>query len=205
MTNRPEFASTQFEYLLKGALSKEGTEIREAAVPLSCVRLFDTNMMSKVLKATKPGIYKSWNIADFGDLLYKFRNSGLLVREKGYAVDSAVRHLVSEHLRYNEPKMFTKANLAALEVYREWLSRPVDSRSLYVVEELFHVANLDPQADLTGLLKGRLEEYPRWYRDTIEHQIQVDNLGQLLRDDIELESLTSSLPEMMELVKKYKP
>lgn len=204
MNHAKEYALTQFGYLLKdGALSKEGVEVREAAVPLSCVRLFDTNMMSKVLKAAKPEIYKSWGMQDFGELLFKFRSSKLLDIEKGFAVDPATRHLIAEHLKHNEPKMFTRANLAALEVYREWLSRPVDSRSLFVVEELFHVANLDPQADLAELLKGRLGEYPRWYRDKMQHQSQVENLSKLLRGDVELGRLTSSLPGMIQVVSEY--
>lgn len=204
MSKKAEYAATQFDYLTQaGALSKEVPAVREAAVPLSCVRVLDSNMMNKVLKATNPAIYKSWEIEDFGDLLKKFRASNILVWERGYAVDEATRHLVSEHLRHNEPRMFARANLAALEVYREWLSRPVDNRSLYVVEEIFHVANLDPQADLPELLKGRLDEYSHWFRDNAQHLSQVENLGMLLQADGELKKLTELVPEMIQMVGQY--
>lgn len=72
-----------------------------------------------------------------------------------------------------------------------------------MVEEVFHVANLDPQADLTELLRERLDEYPKWFRDVAQRNNQVKNLGRLLQVDEELKELTGSVPEMLEAAGLY--
>jgi hypothetical protein len=157
-------------------------------------------MMMAVLQATNPNLFGIWDIEDFGDLLGKFRSSGLLNLRYGHAIHDDTRHLIVPHLKYNETKKYRKAHTAALRVYRDWLGRPVDNRSLYVREEIYHFASLNPRKDLKPVLSDRVKEYPLWLRDVAFCDRALETLWHYIDEDIELRDLSSQVPALLDLV-----
>ena len=126
----------------------------------------------------------------------------LLVWEKGNAIDPSLRHIIQKYFMALDKNTFIKANQAALQVYEDWLARPVDNRGLFVLEELYHNAALlqvGAQADLNEILRKRLEEYPTWIKDEHALNIALEHLEGEINYDKELEQF---LPPNVELVKQ---
>jgi hypothetical protein len=83
------------------------------------------------------------------------------------------------------------------------LRRPVDSRGLFIQEELYHVASLNPQAYLSDVLEKRLKEYPGWIEDFDKRQQSIGRLRDGLETDNELRLITSCIPAMLGTIDKY--
>ena len=165
------FLKEIFSQFIDGYAFKEleSDDLKIATKLIALVRLFDTTMLREVLQ-TCAGV--TINLEDvkriFGELLLQLKKTQLLVWEKGYALDPGLRHIIQKYFMVSEQKTYIDANQTALRVYKDWLGRPVDNRSLFVVEELYHSAALSQvgePADLEEILNNRLKEYPIWIKD----------------------------------------
>lgn len=180
----------------------ESNDLKIACKFISLVRLFDSTMLRKILQACAGDLFAPWTQDDFGDLLLKLKKTQLLVWEKGYAIDPGLRHIIQRYFISLDRDNFINANRAALEVYEDWLKRPVDNRSLFVLEELYHNAALmqvGESADLSALLTKRLKEYPDWIRDEQALGNALERLEGEISNDKELEQF---VPSKFELVKQ---
>ncbi|KAA0262471.1 MAG: ATP-binding protein [Chloroflexi bacterium] len=185
----------------------ESNDLKIACKFISLVRLFDSTMLRRILQACAGDLFAPWSQDDFGDLLLKLKKTQLLVWEKGYAIDPGLRHIVQKYFMVLDRNTFITANRAALQVYEDWLGRPVDNRSLFVLEELYHSAALaqaGERIDLPALLDKRLKEYPNWIRDEQALENALDRLGGEIKHDKELEQFTLSNAELARQVEAFK-
>ena len=182
-------------------------DLKIACRYIALVRLFDSTMLREILQACAGEPFISWTQEDFGDLLLQLKKTQLLVWEKGYALDSGLRHIIQKYFMVSEQKTFIDANKAALGVYEDWLGRPVDNRSLFVVEELYHNAALlqvGEHRDLNGILDKRLREYPDWIKDEQALNNALERLEGEINNDKELDQYVPSDAELARQVQKFR-
>lgn len=182
-------------------------DLKIACKFIALVRLFDSTMLREILRVCAAEPFKSWTQEDFGDLLLQLKKTQLLVWEKGYALDSGLRHIIQKYFMTSERKSFIAANRAALTVYEDWLGRPVDNRGLFVVEELYHNAALlqvGEQRDLNMILDKRLEEYPSWIKDEQALNNALERLEGEINNDKELDQYAAPNAELAKQVQKFR-
>jgi hypothetical protein len=182
-------------------------DLKIACKFLALVRLFDATMMREILRACAGETFKSWVQEDFGNLLLKLKKTQLLVWEKGYAIDPGLRHIIQKYFMASERRTFIAANKAALRIYEDWLERPVDNRSLFIVEELYHNAALsevNERKNLTAILEMRLRDYPNRIKDEKALDNALERLGGEIANDRELEEWLPSNVNLLDQVEKFK-
>jgi hypothetical protein len=206
----PDFESKLLEeifdrFVNKYALSElASNDLKIACKFIALVRSFDSTMLRRILQACAGDLFAPWKQEDFGDLMVRMKKTQLLVWEKGNAIDPSLRHIIQKYFMVLDRKTFINANRAALQVYQDWLARPVDNRCLFVLEELYHNAALlqvGEPSDLNEILTKRLEEYPGWIKDEHALDIALERLEGEISNDKELEQF---LPPDVELVKQIK-
>jgi len=177
------------------AFSELGSQdLKIACKYIALVRLFDSTMLREILSVCVGEPFKSWTQEDFGDLILQLKKTQLLVWEKGYSIDSGLRHIIEKYFMVSERKTFINANQAALNVYEDWLKRPVDNRGLFVVEELYHNAILSQvgkKKNLNTILDKRLKEYPKWIKDKQALDNALERLENEIKYDKELDQYTN--------------
>lgn len=191
----------------------KSTELKTACKFAALVRLFDTTMLKEVLRACAGDAFKGKKQEDFGELLLQLKKTQLLVWEKGYALDPGLRHIIQKYFMTSEKKAFIKANKAALQVYQDWLGRPVDNRGLFVVEELYHNAMLlhagtkkDENViaeELHSILNNRLLDYPNRFTDEEALYNALYHLEGDLQHDKELGQYILSIAELAKQVQEF--
>jgi hypothetical protein len=185
----------------------ESNDLKIACKFISLVRLFDSTMLRKILQTCAGDLFVPWNQDDFGDLLLKLKKTQLLVWEKGYAIDPGLRHILQKYFMVLDRNKFITANRTALQVYDDWLGRPVDNRSLFVLEELYHsaaLAQVGEHVDLSRLLTRRLKEYPDWIRDEQALDNALERLEGEINNDKELEQFTLSNADLVKQVQAFR-
>jgi hypothetical protein len=192
------------QYVFSGL---ESNDLKIACKYISLVRLFDSTMLRRILQVCAGDNFVKWNQDDFGDLLLKLKKTQLLVWEKGYAIDPGLRHIVQKYFMVLDRNDFINANREALLVYKEWLERPVDNRSLFVLEELYHSAALmqvGDAADLQAILEKRLDEYPEWIRDEQALENALERLEGEIGNDKELEQFILNKADLVKQVQVFR-
>lgn len=185
----------------------KSNDLKVACKFISLVRLFDSTMLRKILQACAGEFFIPWQHDEFGNLLLKLKKTQLLVWEKGYSIDPGLRHIIMKYFMVLDRNTFKAANLAALNVYADWLSRPVDNRSLFVLEELYHSAALrqaGEKIDLSARLAQRLQEYPTWIKDEQALENALERLEGEIHNDKELEQLIPSSAELAKQVQVFR-
>jgi hypothetical protein len=178
------------------------------------VRLIDTTTMQRILQQCS-SLFEKWQRRDFDRLLFDLRKTYLLRWEKsGWTIESSIRHLTRSYYLTCAEEMFQKVNEAALEVYQDWLSKQVDNRKLFIIEELYHYISLGQvnkrDKDLVTVLKERLDEYPlpvkqdpdswRITLEQIEGEIEHDEELARIIGEAEIQRLTAPVrTELSEL------
>ena len=180
------------------SLDKDSSEPyeRTACELMALVRLFDTTMLRRILLACSDDLFAGWTQEDFGDLLLRLKKSHLLVWNRGYALDPTLRHLIHQYYATCEQPTYVAANQIALEVYGEWLKKPVDNRALFVIELLFHQACLNragESVNLEQVLDNQLREYQERIKDPYALRDALERLAGELESDAELGRLTGEL------------
>lgn len=176
---------------------------------LAMVRLFDTTMLRAILTMSSSEEFAGWSQEDFGDLLLLLQKTQLLVWDRGYTLDPALRYIIRNYFSVCEISTFVEVNRAALAVYQNWLEKPVvDNRSLFVIEELYHYASLQQVGEPVSLedeLAKRLRQYPKWIKDDQALGNALERLEGELKHDKELERLTErvSSTKLVEQVREF--
>ena len=186
-------------------LNRPGLKI--ACKLMALVRLFDTTMLQKILLGCEGKLFGSWDQDNFGDLLTQLKKTQLLVWEKGYALDPSLRHIIQKYYMVSERETYIQANRVALQVFGDWLTRPVDNRGLFVLEELYHCAALQQvgePVDLASVLEKRLQEYPDWIKDPQALNNALERLEGEINNDRELELYTLSNSKLVQQIQIFK-
>lgn len=182
------------EFIIKYAFRRLDADEQIACELMAMVRLFDTVMLREVLQASGGRQFEHWSHEDFGELLLRLKRTQLLTWKKGYTIDSDLRHIIRRYFLFGEREMFTTVNQVASEVYRHWLSRPVNNRNLFVMEELYHQASLlqvgESVEELNEVLQKHLAQYPGWIVDKPAMRLALEQLQGELKYDAELSELT---------------
>jgi hypothetical protein len=171
----------------------ENTDVKIASELLALVRFFDTTMLRGILTEVREDKFSHYTVEQWSDLMYNLKKSQLLVWENGYAIDPDLRHLIQQYYATCRPEQYIAANDAAIAVYRDWLDRPVDNRSTYVVEQLYHLAckgSVGEEIDLDAVLQERLRQYPCRFEDREALRNALEMLKGEIEHDEELNHIT---------------
>jgi len=183
-------------FIVDYAFKELNAPLKTACELLAMVRLFDTTMLRQVLQVCGGKEFAKWHQEDFGDLMLRLKRTQLLVWHNGYAIDPDLRYVIQEYMLACEPQMYIAVNRTALQVYQDWLEKPVDNRGLFVIEELYHQACLRRAGEPVGLeevLEARLQQYPNWIKDPQALRNALERLEGELVNDPELARFTDSL------------
>jgi hypothetical protein len=127
------------------------------------VRQFDLILLRRLLSEFVDA-FADYPRNAYGGLLSTLNATHLIEwddRRKGYTVDPTLRRILGEHVRIQNPECYGSVNRAALEVYRDWIDRVADYRSVYIVEALYHEACL-ARAGVTGDFDSLLRSLDRY-------------------------------------------
>lgn len=198
------------EFIREYALARLGADEKVALELLAMVRLFDTTLLREILMTHDAEEYSEWDQEDFGELLLRLKKTQLLVWGKGgYTLDPDLRYIIRNYFSVCDLPTFVQVNQAALRVYQNWLSRPIENRSQYIIEELYHYAALaqaGEQVDLENELEKRLQEYPTWIQDSQALHNAIERLEGELQHDPELELITAGISRtrLVEQTRKFR-
>ena len=192
-------------------------EQRTALELCSMVRLIDITTLQRVLQECAGGKYKKWQRKEFDQLLLELRKTYLLKWGKsGWTLEPSLRYLMRNYYLSCAEETFKKVNEIALQVYQDWLSRPVDNRKLFLIEEIYHYISLQQinigEVDVAALLDRRLEEYPslvqddadgwRYTLEQIEGEIEHDEEFTKLIGEGAVQKLISPIRERIKKIPK---
>ena len=198
------------EFVLGYAFRGLSPEAKAAYELLALVRLFDITMLRKVLTTSKGILFDKWNFEQFSDLLNELKRTQLLDWDRGYVLEKSLRHLISEYYFTNDKELYKRINLAAREVYQDWLGRPVDNRGLFIIEDIYHnscLLRVGENIDIKAVMRVHLEDFEDRIDDLIALRNSLDRLAGNLKRDQEIKKLVGEevLLELVRQIKKYKP
>lgn len=205
-----------FQIVIQNYAFKNLTKEQRTALELcSMVRLIDTTTMQRILGESS-GLFENWQRNNFDRLLLELRKTYLLRWEKsGWTIEPSIRHLMRSYYLTCSEEMFQKVNEAALKVYQDWLSKQVDNRKLFIIEEIYHFISLTQvnkkEKDIVAILKERLEEYPipvkqdpdswRITLEQIEGDIEHDDEILRITGETEVQKLTAPIKALLKQLK----
>jgi len=138
-------------------------ELANACRAVALLRQFDVILLRRVLSEHVPD-FKEYPRDAYGGLLGLLHTTHLVEwndARKGYEIDPTLRRILGRHTRERNPKLYVQINQAALEVYRDWIERVEDNRSVYIIEELYHQACLGRTINSRADLRIKLAEQLR--------------------------------------------
>lgn len=195
-------------YAFKGLSIEQKTALEFC----SMVRLIDTTTLQRILQESS-SLFENkndWQRKDFDRLLFELRKTYLLRWEKsGWTIEPTLRHLMRNYFLTCAEDVFQKVNESALNVYQDWLSKPVDNRKLFIIEEIYHLASLQQikrsqDVDIVDILKSRLEQYrPEVRQDPESWRITLVQIEGELEHDVELTKIVGE-PEVERLISPIK-
>ena len=181
-----------------------GQQYQEACYVLALVRQFDLILLRRLLSNFVPA-FASYPRNAYGGLLGKLNATYLIEWDdtrKGYSVDPSLRRILGQFVRLHHPQRYEDVNREALAVYRDWIERVADYRSIYIVEALYHEACLacvEETCDFREMLES-FDNYLDQYEDEDPELVgsMLQRLEMELREDLksdELGSLGALLPD----------
>ena len=198
------------EYVNKYALSKLDKDTRYAIYYMSMVRYFDTTMLREILQGCVGTPFTEWKKEAFNDLMETMKKTELLYWGKGFTVELDLRLLIRDYYLLVKPDDYTSVNLKAKTVYKDWLSRSIESRTIYIVEELYHAACLNEigaeYESLSEILKENLTEYPNRIRNDKEAlEKALNHLREEIGYDSDLKELIGEqgVSDLKSLINEY--
>ncbi len=174
------------------------SEINSAFRVMSIVRQFDVNMLRRILSQFVEHFVKTDN---FLKVIRQFNETSLIewhsVRRKGYIIDATIRQILAKHLQLNQQEKYLAINELAAIIYEEWLSKVSENRSIYVVERLYHLANIansrkKDQSQIAAKLQNELKGYLQKYYNKDESNVAfsaANRLYQELEEDKDIEKI----------------
>jgi hypothetical protein len=137
----PESArEVMFDYIENSVFAGLPEDEKTALTYLAMVRLFDTQMLTEVLKTADPSQFSEKSEDYLYNLFLNLKKSDFLEWDKGYALVRDLRHPIQKYFLEANPTLFSAVNDAAIKVYKDWLNNPVDNRLLFIEELLWHTA-----------------------------------------------------------------
>ncbi len=181
------------EYVMKDI----APELQAACWALAVVRQFDVIILRRILSEFVPHFKET---EAFLKVLGQLTATSLVEWDavrKGYALDETVRRILALYLRLNQPERYLSINEAAANIYEEWIERVSENRSIYVLERLYHQANIasikgGTQSRVVEKLEGELQGYLEKYYQDDERDFAISSTTQLLeemRQDSELKEI----------------
>lgn len=174
-------------------------ELNAACRVLAVVRQFDVIVLRRILSKFVD-YFREMKDTLFLGLVGRLSETHLVEWDavrKGYALDETLRRILALHLRLNQPEQYLQVNKVAADIYDEWIERVRENRSVYVLERLYHQANIasaegKSSARIASKLERELENYlERYYQDKDQEfaYSSTTRLYQELRKDDELRKL----------------
>jgi hypothetical protein len=118
-------------------------DLREACRVLSIVRQFDVMILEHLLSTfvsdyfTKDSPYLTTIGRLTATSLVEW-NTG----RKGYSLNKTVRHILRQDILWNKQERFLAITEKTLGIYEEWIKKVSENRGIYILEWLYHQANL---------------------------------------------------------------
>jgi len=159
--------------LLKGAYREHVDEVafshlpesaRQAMPILSLLRRFDVSTLRSILPQIIPD-FESYTTRQYLELIDQLGSRVQWRDEGGYALDDALRTILSNYEQAYKQPTYRKVHRVAELMYEEWLQEKQRYRDYYVREMLYHKLaqeTLSPETDFPGLVQlasGILLEY----------------------------------------------
>ncbi|HRW99112.1 MAG TPA: ATP-binding protein [Cyclobacteriaceae bacterium] len=158
-----ELLKTIYEQFVRGrVLYGLRQEEKLACELLSMARFFDAFILRRVLLRFNENLFAKWSPVDFRILFERLKETQLLVWQNGFAVDPDFRNIIRDYYRVCKPDVFSQINEELVAIHKEWLERPVDNRSFFIMELLYHLVSLR-QVGKKVQLKSALEKQLRKY------------------------------------------
>ena len=171
------------EYVMQDVSSKLNAACRALAV----VRQFDVIVLGRILPEFVD-YFKG--TGSFLKIIGQLTGTSLIEWDgvrKGYALDETIRHILALHLRLNDPGRYLSINEAAANIYKEWIDRVRENRSIYVLERLYHQANIassrgETQTHVADKLQKELQGYLEKYYQDDDREFAILSTTQLYEE-----------------------
>lgn len=158
-----ELLKTIYEQFIRGrVLYGLRKEEKLACELLSLARFFDASILRRVLLQFNEKLFAEWSQDDFRILFERLKETQLLVWQNGFAIDSDFRHIIRDYYRVCKPGVFKQINEELVAIHKEWLERPVDNRSFFIIELLYHLTSLGlagKRVQLKSAFQKQLRQY----------------------------------------------
>lgn len=145
--------------------------LKDACRVLAIVRQFDAGSMKRILSRFLEEFKSLKSPLKVVQELMQYSLVEWHQVYKGYALDETLRRILALHLHITSPERYLEINRVADEIYKEWIDRVQENRSIYVLQRLYHqavIAQFESVAEsrvmeiLSDLLSMYLDMY---YRD----------------------------------------
>ncbi|QTA83763.1 p-loop domain-containing protein [Desulfonema limicola] len=190
------------------------TKLKDACRVLAIVRQFDVIIMRHLLTQFEKEHFQETEgfLEISGQLSETFLiewNSKL----KGYALDETVRHMLSLNMQFNDIQRYKEINKSAADIYKEWIEKVSENRSIYILERFYHLTNIAKIEDKNGSeigaelekeLQGFLTQYYQKNKPEFDYAATIRLYEELLSDH-ELEKLVGegNFAKLKEIVNNH--
>lgn len=184
-------------------------ELKRAFRMIAVLRQFDVNALRYILSQFVPEPFSDKGGAYFLSLIGKMVETTLVQwdpAKKGYSLDDTMRKMLALSMRLRNRDLYERVNAAAIKLYGDWIERVSENPSRFIIEKLYHRANLlrdwKTGLEIGSELKGELQEYlERFYRDEVYGIPAAMELLEELKRDQELEGgIREGFPILTETV-----
>lgn len=174
-------------------------DLNHACRFLSVVRQFDFTMTKQILSKFADPFKRQQHIFPM-QTVSRLTSTSLVKwnsERKGYALDETIRHILALHLRTNNPQEYLGVNMLAANIYKNWIERVPENRSIYILEWIYHQVSIGifqnmPPDKLIKKLENRLNDYLQEYYHYDDRDMTLTAINKLykeLENDKELYSL----------------
>jgi hypothetical protein len=183
------------ELIEKQIMAGVAPDLRRAFRVIAVLRQFDVNTLRYLLGSFLKEDYADRSGVYYLNMVGRMVETSLVEwdkNRKGYALDYTVRRMLALNLQLTNPSEYVSINEAAVTLYEGWIEQIPDNRSGFIVEELYHRANVlavqgqDP-AEISSALRARLWEYLKTYYGGEYGTAGAVRLKEELQTDRELE------------------
>lgn len=193
------------EFLDNYALKNLPPEVKWGCKLMGLVRVFDSRMLREVLIACGPLVGQNFSTKNqlfFDDLMKDIKKTQLLVWNKGgYAIDDPLRYLTLQYFSKCDEKVFNQVNETALVINKQWLSNIVDNRGQFVIECLYHQAQLRKESLVSDFEEQLVEYRKRFDRPETLHNALERLEGELMRDNELYKIAGPQVDELLQMVR----
>ena len=192
-------------------------EVRQALHLIAPLRQFDVNALRHLLTHFLPDTFKERSGHYYLTMLRQMVESSVIEWDsarKGYAMDCTVRQTLAVDMQLHYPQNYSVIHEEAVGLYEDWICRILEARSRYLVEKLYHMAEVlrakeEPDEVIGERLQEELVRYLQdFYRGEEELAVMagLELLVQELSGDEELDRVSGGcLAALIRMVSEFKP